>query len=565
MSFFTGDSVKIKEKTKSQKIRNLFKQNKIIYVMGAHNGLSAKLAEKNKFDAVWASGLEISASYAVPDANILTMTQNLEKSAEMSDAVNIPVISDCDTGFGNSNNVIDMVKKYEGAGIAAVCIEDKLFPKVNSFAHRQELSSISEFVGKIMAAKNTQRSKDFMVIARVEALIASMGMDEALLRADRYVEAGADAILIHSKHSDYDEIIEFARKFDKKVPLVIVPTMFPTILKDFTEDDLINLGIKVVIFANQGLRASIKAMDQVMAKIGRTHQLLSVEDELVSVKDVFEIQGMNQMKEDEERYLKADTSDYNAILLAAGGPTANQEGLGSLLRDTPVAMLDINGEPVIKRNINSLLDLGINDIAVVIGYKEEQFQVLENVEFIHNPNYSQTNELYSLMLAEKKLRNKTLLAYSDIIFDKFIVERLMKSNAPITLLVDATYKKANFRNKKLDLVVTNIEPNLEYRSIDSGQLKKVQKISEHLSNDEAHYEFVGLILFNNKGSKVFIETYHKIKNDHGQSLEKIGINQMLQKMIDDGFPVSALEVNSGWTELHTFDNYKLACSSFSSH
>ena len=86
------------------------------------------------------------------------MTQNLEKSAEMSDAVKIPVISDCDTGFGNSNNVIDMVKKYEAAGIAAVCIEDKLFPKVNSFAHRQELSSISEFVGKIMAAKNTQRS-----------------------------------------------------------------------------------------------------------------------------------------------------------------------------------------------------------------------------------------------------------------------------------------------------------------------------------------------------------------------------------------------------------------------
>lgn len=551
--------------TKSQKLRNLFKKDKVIYVMGAHNGLSAKLVERNKFDAVWASGLEISASYGVPDANILTMTQNLEKSAEMSDAISIPVISDCDTGFGNSNNVIDMVRKYEAAGIAAICIEDKLFPKVNSFAHRQELTSISEFVGKIMAAKNTQRSQDFVVIARVEALIASAGMDEALLRADRYVEAGADAVLIHSRHTDYDEIIEFARKWDNKAPLVIVPTTFPTILNDFTGDDLLKLGIKVVIFANQGLRASIKAMDQVMAKIGKTHQLMSLEDQLVSVKDVFDIQGMNQMKEDEEKYLKANTNDYNAILLAAGGPTANQASLGSLLRDTPVAMLDINGEPVIKRNINTLLHQGITDITVVTGYKNEQFQVLEKVELIHNPDYSQTNELDSLMLAEKKLRNKTLLAYSDIIFDKFIIERLMKSDAPITLLVDATFKKANFRNKKLDLVITDTPPNLGYRSVDSGLLKKVQKISEYLSNDKAHYEFVGLILFNHKGSKAFVEAYHKNKSDHGLSLEKIGINKMLQKMIDDGFPVSALEVNSGWTELHTFDNYKLACSSFSSY
>lgn len=557
--------MKINEMTKSEKLRDLFKQDKIVYTMGAHNGLSAKLAERNKFDAVWASGLEISASFGVPDANILTMTQNLEKSAEMSDAVSIPIISDCDTGFGNSNNVIDMVKKYEAAGVAAVCIEDKLFPKVNSFAHRQELASISEFVGKIMAAKNTQRSKDFMVIARVEALIASMGMDEALLRADRYVEAGADAILIHSKHSDYEEIVEFARKWDKKAPLVIVPTMFPTILNDFTENDLLNLGIKVVIFANQGLRASIKAMDQVMAKIGKTHQLVSLDDQLVSVKDIFDIQGMNQMKEDEEKYLRTNMSDYNAILLAAGGPTANQKSLGSLLRDTPVAMLDINGEPLIKHNINTLSQQGITDITVVTGYKNEQFHILKKVEFIHNPDYSQTNELHSLMLAEKKLKGKTLLAYSDIIFDRFIVERLMKSDAPITLLVDATYKKANLRDKKLDLVITDMPPNLGYRSVDSGQLKKVQEISEDLSNDEAHYEFVGLILFNDKGSKAFIEAYHRIKNDHSQLLEKIGINKMLQKMIDDGFPVSALEVHSGWTELHTFDNYKLVCSSFSSY
>jgi phosphoenolpyruvate phosphomutase len=141
--------------TKSKKLLNLFSSHKLIRVMGAHNALSAKLVEKSGFDAVWASGLEISTSYALPDANILTMTDFFNVASSMNEAVNIPVIADCDTGYGNSNNVIHLVKKYEVAEIATVCIEDKLFPKVNSFIPgRQELASIAEFVGKILAAKN---------------------------------------------------------------------------------------------------------------------------------------------------------------------------------------------------------------------------------------------------------------------------------------------------------------------------------------------------------------------------------------------------------------------------
>src|SRR6185503_10335128 len=138
----------------------------------AHHGLGAKLIEKNGFDAVWASGLEISSSHAVPDANILTMTENLQAAAGMNEATSLPVICDCDTGYGNAQNVSHMVKKYEAAGIAAVVIEDKLFPKVNSFVPgRQELASVEEFMGKLEAAKHAQKNPDFMVIARVEALI----------------------------------------------------------------------------------------------------------------------------------------------------------------------------------------------------------------------------------------------------------------------------------------------------------------------------------------------------------------------------------------------------------
>ncbi len=140
---------------KTRKLRELFNSNELIRVMGAHNALGAKLVEKSGFDAVWASGPEISTSYALPDANILTMTDFFNAASSMNEAVNIPVIADCDTGFGNSNNVIHLVRKYEAAEIAAVCIEDKLFPKVNSFiSGRQELAPIAEFVGKILAAKN---------------------------------------------------------------------------------------------------------------------------------------------------------------------------------------------------------------------------------------------------------------------------------------------------------------------------------------------------------------------------------------------------------------------------
>ena len=185
---------------KAAKLRELFKSEGVIRAVGAHDGLSAKLVELNGFDGVWASGFEISASHAVPDANILTMTQYLEAASIMNDAVSIPVVADCDTGYGNSNNVMHMVRKYEAAGIAAVTIEDKMFPKVNSYIPgRQEWASIAEFVGKILAAKNAQQTKDFMVIARVEALIAGWGQEEALRRAHAYAEAGADAILIHPK------------------------------------------------------------------------------------------------------------------------------------------------------------------------------------------------------------------------------------------------------------------------------------------------------------------------------------------------------------------------------
>ena len=288
---------------KSAKLRELFTKEGVIRIVGAHDGLSAKLVELGGFDGVWASGLEISASYGIPDASLISMYQFLEAARSMNEIVSIPIITDCDTGFGNAINVMYMVKRYEEAGIAAVVIEDKKFPKDNSLlaGGRQELLRVEEFEGKIKAAKAAQNNADFMVIARIEALIAGWGQEEAQMRAHHYVDAGADAILIHSKSEDPQEIIEFVNNWDQDIPLVVIPTTYPTL----KEKDIKELGkIKMVIYANHGLRASIKAMEAVLNKIRKDGGVYDLGELIVPVNHVFDLQDVPQMKENERRFLR---------------------------------------------------------------------------------------------------------------------------------------------------------------------------------------------------------------------------------------------------------------------
>lgn len=159
---------------KLARMRAMLTRPGIAIGVGAENALSAELIERAGFDFVWSGGFCISASYAVPDASLISISQYLETARSMNEVISIPVIADCDTGFGNVNNVIYAVKKFGQAGIAGICLEDKRFPKDGSLLEggRQQLAPIEEFAGKIRAAKDTQKNSDFIVIARVEALIA---------------------------------------------------------------------------------------------------------------------------------------------------------------------------------------------------------------------------------------------------------------------------------------------------------------------------------------------------------------------------------------------------------
>lgn len=287
---------------KVAKMRAMLTRPGISVGVGAGDALSARLIDRAGFDFIWSSGFCISASYAVPDASLISMSQFLAAARSMNEVISIPIIADCDTGFGNANNVIYAVKKFEQSGVAGICLEDKKFPKDTSLLKggRQELAPVEEFVGKIRAAKDTQQNSDFTVIARVEALIAGLGQEEALRRALRYVEAGADCILVHSKSNQPAEILEFVRNWDSPIPLVLVPTAYPSLTAKAIEE----LGkVKLVIYANQPLRAAVKAQEELLNEIKQAGGIHTVDGMMVPVSHIFELQGVPAMKENEKRYL----------------------------------------------------------------------------------------------------------------------------------------------------------------------------------------------------------------------------------------------------------------------
>ena len=280
---------------KSTLLRQLLEGSQLEFIMEAHNGLSAKLVEETGFKGIWASGLSISAALGVRDNNEASWTQVLEVCEFMSDATNIPILLDGDTGFGNFNSFRRLVNKLEQRKIGGVCIEDKVFPKTNSFigGEKQPLAEIDEFCGKIKSGKDAQTNSDFVIIARVEAFISGWGLDEALKRASAYADAGADAILIHSKISTDAEIRAFMDKWDGRKPVVIVPTMyFQTNTQDFKD-----YGVSMVIWANHSLRASITSMQKVVKQIYTEQSLQSIENSIVPVKEIFRLQNVKEYQE----------------------------------------------------------------------------------------------------------------------------------------------------------------------------------------------------------------------------------------------------------------------------
>jgi phosphoenolpyruvate phosphomutase len=403
-----------------------------IVLAAVPDALSAKLAEEAGFDAIWASGFGISAVQAVPDANILTLTETLDAVRRIVDAVAIPVIADCDNGYGNAINVMRTAGEFERAGAAGICIEDNEFPKRCSFyaGVRRELVPVEEHARKVEAATAARRDPGFLVIARTEALIAGLGLEEALRRARAYAEAGADAVLVHSKSSDFNELRRFAAQWDGGVPLVAVPTTYP----DVTAAELEAAGFRMAIFANQALRAAIVAMRATLREMRANGAAAGLAGRIASLEEVYALVGVPELKANEQRFLFAGDEAPRAVILAAG----YEPQLMPLIRDRPKAMLEVKGRSILERQLESLRHCGVRDVIVVRGYRKDSIDV-PGVRFVDNDRYAETGEAHSLFGAEPSLDRPFVLLYGDIIFEPAILVRLLQTRADVAVVVDRAF------------------------------------------------------------------------------------------------------------------------------
>ena len=271
----------------SSELRRLMERPQIARAAGAYDALSAVMIDRAGFDAVWASSFAIAASRGLPDISLLTMTDYLTATAHMVEACGVPVLADCDTGFGSAVNFAYTVQRFEAAGVGGVCIEDKIFPKTNSFlGDRQQMLSAEEFSHKIHVGKAAQRDPDFTIIARTEALICGESVDDALQRARRYAGSGADGILIHSKRDEPSEVVDFLAAWDLDVPVVVVPTTYYSLNVEAAE----RAGAAVVIYANHALRAAVAAVTDALGAIVQSGSSEPVERDIATLPHLFELQ-----------------------------------------------------------------------------------------------------------------------------------------------------------------------------------------------------------------------------------------------------------------------------------
>jgi len=462
-------------------------------------------------------------------------------------------------------NVMRTVNDRERAGVAAICIEDNVYPKRCSFyaGVRRELIPIDEHCGKIKAAKAAQTVPDFMVIARTEALIAGWGQEEALKRAEAYAEAGADAVLIHSKSKTFDELKTLYRAWSRRVPLVVVPTIFD----QTTAQEMEQAGAKIIIYANQPVRAAIRAMRETLDLIRNDTRPGSANDRIVTLPEVYDIVGVPQMEQDEKAFLPIGGEKITAIIPAAGF----EKQLLPLIEDKPKCLLDIKGKTILERAVAALNEANIKEIAVIRGYKKEAI-ALPNIRYYDNDRYEDTGELFSIFCAEPEMKGRTIVLYGDIIFDTTILEKLLKSTADFALIIDLAWRDHVDRggapsHLNPDLVTLADPPGSSYlsRFVMGEDEHRIVKIGQHLPLDQVHGEFIGMAMFSEKGTQAMRECYRSSQERYrsaafheARSVSKASFTDLVQELIDEGHRIDAVPVFKGWMEVDSFEEYQKA-------
>lgn len=538
---------------KITKFKNMINSPNLEFIMEAHNGLSARIVEEIGFKGIWASGLSISAALGVRDNNEASWTQILEVCEFMSDNTNITILLDGDTGFGNFNNFRRLVRKLEERGIGGVCIEDKLFPKTNSFigGERQPLADMEEFCGKIKAGKDYQNDPDFVIIARIEAFIAGWGLDEAIKRANAFADAGADAILVHSKISTDKDIESFMQKWDNRKPIVIVPTMYyKTPTKKFKD-----MGISLVIWANHTLRASITSMQKNVKKIYKDESLINIENEIVPVKEIFRLQNVQEYKQAELKYLPQKTY-YKGLILAA----SKGENFGSLVEDKPKAMITIGDDTILSKIVKTFNSQGIKDISVVVGYKRESVD-LPNLKYIENDKYNKYGLLYSIYKSKKVFDGNVIISFGDILFEEDLLNKIISSKEDIVLTVDVT--GISDKKRERDMVKGKENFNEKFGISNISELVQIDEVQQNENMNDYDGEWIGLLKLNSKGSAIFKKELELLEKENLQFLQSESVNDFINHLISKKYKIHIEYFRGQWKDIDSIEDIAYLVELFS--
>ncbi len=531
---------------KTTQLKNMLESSRTEFILEAHSGLSARIVEEAGFKGIWASGLALSAQHAVRDNNELSWTQVLAQLEFMADATEIPILLDGDTGYGDFNNMRRLVRKLGQIGVAGVCIEDKLFPKSNSFirGEAQPLEDIQTFCGKIQAGRDSQTDDDFCIVARVEAFIAGWGLDEALKRAQAYHEAGADAILIHSKHSQPGEVLEFAAEWANRCPLVLVPTKYYATPTEVFEQ----AGISLVIWANHMIRSCIAAMQATAANIHDTDSLVESEGHIATVSEVFRLQGADELLEAEKRYVRGGSHPVSAIVLAA----SRGQGMDELTRQRPKVMLPVAGVPVLRHQVDKFKKQGINKITVVAGYRHDAIDV-PGADVVVNADWESTGELTSLSCALEEFSADTVIIYGDLLFRSYLLHNLLDWDAELLIAVDSLPLHEAKGNSN-DLAYCSAPDNRAMYQ----QKVKLERIvtAAHGQGRQADGRWIGMLRAAGAGGKQLraaLETLRQRKD-----FNTLGLPDLLNQLVADGHAPQVQYVNGHWMDINNLEDLERA-------
>jgi phosphoenolpyruvate phosphomutase len=528
--------------TRPAQLRQMLASPELEFIMEAHNGLSARVVEEAGFKGIWASGLALSAQFGVRDNNEASWTQVVEMLEFMTDVTRIPILLDGDTGYGNFNNMRRLVRKLEQRGVAGVCIEDKLFPKTNSFidGERQPLADIDEFCGKIKAGKDSQEDRDFCIVARIEALIAGWDMKEAIRRAEAYRRAGADAILIHSKLSRPDEILAFAKEWADRAPVVIVPTKYYSTPVEMYR----RANISMVIWANHMIRAAVAAMQSVADEVLKTEGLLNVEDRIASVNEIFRLQGADELKEAELRYGAGVQTRPRAVVLAA----SRGDELERLTQSRPKVMLPLSGKPLLRRLVDEFKKQGINDTTVVAGYRADAINV-PGVKVTVNADYATTGELASLACAEGDLTDNLVILYGDLLFRSYILRDLLDSEGEIVTVVDSAYSPESASGAPDYAWCTApddravLDRDVRLLRIDTDPSAGPQRCNGR---------WIGMLRVRGEGRLWLLAALAELKQR--PDYNTLGLPALLNHLVEKAHPVRVLYINGHWLDVNSLED-----------